>query len=66
MCGPQAKTIQVPLGFLSEGTYKASLVRDNKVDAAAVVLENKSVRSNDSVTIEMINGGGFIGRFIRK
>lgn len=66
MCGPQAKTIQVPLDFLGDGSYKASMVRDNKVDAATVVLENKSVTKGDTVTIGMINGGGFIGRFTKR
>jgi len=63
MCGPQAKTIEVPLTFLGEGNYKATLVRDNKEDAAAVVLENKTARRDDTMTIEMINGGGFVARF---
>ena len=66
MCGSQAKTIQVPLSFLGNGTYKASMVRDNKAYAAAVVLENKSVTNSDTITIEMINGGGFVGRFSKK
>jgi alpha-glucosidase len=65
MCGPQAKTIRVPLSFLGDGSYKAKLVRDNKEDAAAVVLENKTVHRGDTVTIEMINGGGFVGRFVK-
>jgi alpha-glucosidase len=63
MCGPQAKTIHVPLSFLGEGQYKASLVRDNKEKADAVVLENMSVKRSDTLTIEMTNGGGFVGRF---
>lgn len=63
MCGPQAKTIQVPLSFLGDGQYNASLVRDNKENDAAVVLEEKSVRRSDTLTIEMTKGGGFTGRF---
>jgi alpha-glucosidase len=63
MCGPQGKTIQVPLSFLGEGQYKASLVRDNKQNDAAVVLENRTARRGDTLTIEMNHGGGFIGRF---
>ncbi len=63
MCGPQAKTIRVPLSFLGGGRYKASLVRDNKENAAAVVTEDRTVRRDDTLTIEMINGGGFVGRF---
>jgi alpha-glucosidase len=66
MCGPQAKTIQVPLSFLSDGQFKASLVRDNKERADAVVLENMSVKSSGTLTIEMTHGGGFVGRFEEK
>jgi len=65
MCGPQAKTIHVPLTFLSAGQYNASLVRDNKENDAAVVLEDRIVRRGDVLAIEMINGGGFVGRFTR-
>ncbi len=63
MCGPQAKTIQVPLSFLGDGAYKASLVRDDKQKADAVVMEDKTVQRSDALTIEMNNGGGFVGRF---
>ena len=62
-CGPQAKTIQVPLSFLGGGRYNASLVSDNKGNDAAVITENRTVRRGDTLTIEMINGGGFVGRF---
>jgi len=63
MCGPQARTIRVPLSFLSGGRYKASMVFDNKENAAGVVTEDRTVRQGDTLTIEMINGGGFVGRF---
>jgi alpha-glucosidase len=66
MCGPQARTIQVPLSFLGDGQYNASLVRDNKERADAVVLENMSVKSSDTLTIEMTHGGGFVGRFSKR
>ena len=66
MCGLQARTIQVPLSFLGEGSYKSTMVRDNKADAAAVVLENKTFTKSDVITIEMITGGGFIGRFAKR
>jgi len=62
--GP-AKTIQAPLSFLGDGQYEASLVRDNKEKADAVVLENRTVRRGDTLTIEMISGGGFVGRFTK-
>jgi hypothetical protein len=53
----------VPLSFLGDGPYKASLVRDDKEKADAVVLEDKTLHRSDSLTIEMTNGGGFVGRF---
>jgi alpha-glucosidase len=63
MCGPQAKTIQVPLSFLGDGQYNASLVHDDKENDAAVVTQDRTVRRGDTLKIEMINGGGFVGRF---
>jgi alpha-glucosidase len=66
MCGPQAKTIKVPLSFLGDGRYKASLVRDDKENDAAVVLEDRTVRRDDTLKIEMVNGGGFVGRFTKQ
>jgi alpha-glucosidase len=65
MCGPQAKTIQVPLSFLDDGKYNVSLVSDDKKNAAAVVLEDKTVRRDDALTVEMIDGGGFVARFTK-
>ncbi len=63
MCGPEGKTIRMSLSFLGSGRYKASLVRDDKKNDAAVVTEDMTVRQDDMLTIEMINGGGFVGRF---
>jgi alpha-glucosidase len=63
MCGPQARTIQVPLSFLGDGQYKGSLVREKKENPADVVLEQKTFRRGDAISIEMTSGGGFIGRF---
>ena len=65
MCGAEAKTIRVPLSFLGDGQYNALLVRDNKENAAAVVLKDRTVRRGDTLTTEMISGGGFVGRFTR-
>ncbi|MBN1361810.1 MAG: glycoside hydrolase family 97 N-terminal domain-containing protein [Sedimentisphaerales bacterium] len=62
--GP-SRTIQVPLSFLGDGAYRASLVSDNKETDAAVVLDNRTVRRNDTLTIELTSGGGFVGRFTK-
>jgi hypothetical protein len=56
----------VPLSFLGDGRYKGSLVRDDKENDAAVILEDRTVRRTDTLTIEMTNGGGFVGRFTKQ
>ena len=66
MCGPEAKTIHVPLSFLGEGQYNASLVCDDKENDAAVVMKNSTARQGDTLTIEMSSGGGFVGRFSKQ
>lgn len=63
--GPE-RTIQVPLSFLPAGEYRASLVRDNKANDAAVVVETATARHNDTLTIELRSGGGFVGRLFKK
>ncbi len=65
MCGPEARTIRVPLSFLGDGSYRASLVRDDQDNDAAVVLEDKTLGRVDTLTVEMNNGGGFVARFAR-
>ncbi len=65
MCGPQARTLRVPLSFLTDGPYTASLASDNKNDDAAIVLQEKTVRSDDTLVVDMNDGGGFIARFVR-
>jgi alpha-glucosidase len=63
--GP-AKTLHVPLTFLGDGVHRASLVRDNKDNDAAVVVENTTARRSDTLTIELRSGGGFVGRFTKQ
>ena len=66
MNGPTARSVNIPLEFLSKGSYQAMLVRDQKDDAAAVVIENRSTNQKDTLAIEMRAGGGFIGRFTQQ
>ncbi len=60
------RTVRVPLSFLGAGDYRATLVRDNLVDTAAVRIENATMNSGHTLTIEMREGGGFVGRFTKK
>jgi alpha-glucosidase len=57
------KTITVPLSFLGDGAYEASLVRDDRESDAAVTIEKTPVRRGDSMRIGMRSGGGFVARF---
>jgi alpha-glucosidase len=63
LCGTEGRRLTVPLSFLGDGQYKASLVRDHRQNAAAVVLDEKDVDRDASLEIEMRDGGGFLGRF---
>jgi len=63
--GPTARTIKVPLSFLTGDKYQALEVRDDpgKPDSVRV---GKTVASKDSsVTIELEPGGGYVGRFTK-
>jgi alpha-glucosidase len=62
--GP-ARTIQVPLSFLGDGRYKATLIRDSHDKPDAVVVEDTTFRRHDTLTIDLADGGGFVARFIR-
>lgn len=63
MNGSTARTVKIPLKFLGAGKRQATLARDHKDEAATLTIENISVSRNDSLTIELRAGGGFIGRF---
>jgi alpha-glucosidase len=65
MCGPEARKIEVPLDFLGDGQYAASLVLDDPTRDDAVVVEERRLGCGDSLTIDLRNGGGFVGYFVR-
>ncbi len=65
MCGPEAKTIQIPLNFLSDGLYNTITVSDNKRNNASIVMEKNKYNKGDTLKIEMLNGGGFLARFAK-
>ncbi len=65
MCGADAKTIEVPLSFLGDGNYNTVSVTDDKVSSGAVVLSKNKFNKEDTITIEMIKGGGFVARFTK-
>jgi alpha-glucosidase len=61
--GKEPRTLRVPLSFLGKGRYHATLVRDDRVDGAAVQLEQREVTARDFVDLSLRDGGGFVARF---
>jgi alpha-glucosidase len=63
--GPKARTVNIPLSFLGEGECRALVLRDKKDDAAALQVEERNVKGNEPLAIELSSGGGFIARFTK-
>jgi len=61
--GPTARSLDIPLSFLDGASHQALVVRDRADDPAAVEVETKTVRREDSLTVALRAGGGFIARF---
>jgi alpha-glucosidase len=62
MNGVEPKKIKIPLSFL-KGGYKALIAKDDSANPASVIMENKNYGSNDVIELDLVSGGGFIGRF---
>jgi alpha-glucosidase len=63
LAGTSNQTRIVPLSFLGDRTYQATLVSDTKEDPAIVAVESREVTAADSLSIELASGGGYIARF---
>ena len=61
--GPTARAVKILLSFLGEGEYRVMLIRDSNDDAAAVKIENTTLKCSDLLASELREGGGFIARF---
>lgn len=65
MCGPQPRTLEVPLSFLEEGEYGISIVRDGE-DQTSLSLENTVQKRTDALELRLRAGGGFVARFSKR
>ena len=60
--GPERRSVKIPLTFLSDRKYDAMIVRDQPDEPAAVKTETGTFRNRDSVSLDLVAGGGFIAR----
>jgi alpha-glucosidase len=63
MNGTEARKVKIPLSFLGKGEYRASFVRDNQDGTAAQTAFQTPLRSSNSLTVDLHEGGGFLARF---
>lgn len=61
----EPRKIRVDLSFLGNGPYRASLLRDDPAEAAALGTETGTFSRKSSIDIDLRSGGGFLGRFTR-
>ena len=62
--GPAAKNVLVELGFLPQGNYAATIVRDVTGNRASVNVIEQRLGTSRSLTVETAMGGGFVMRLI--
>jgi alpha-glucosidase len=61
--GPSAQRLDLRLGFLGKGKYRATLARDKCEDGAALELEERQATRDDALPLSLGAGGGFVARF---
>lgn len=63
MNGATEREIKIPLDFLKK-SEKATLIYDDKLTNTSIDRQEKTVSPNDVLTIKLVPGGGFVGRFL--
>lgn len=62
----EARTLTVPLTFLGDGTYTATVYADDPTDATKVVISSRDVTAADTLTVGMAAAGGQAVTFMPK
>jgi alpha-glucosidase len=60
MNGTQPKKIKIPLSFLKNGNYKATVVSDDPANPAAEIVKQESHTASDVIDLDLVSGGGYI------
>jgi alpha-glucosidase len=64
MNGPKKRTIKVPLSFLEMNKeYKSVIIGDDLKSSSEVKIENTVLKRSNSIEIDILPGGGFLGKF---
>ncbi|MHA4738908.1 glycoside hydrolase family 97 protein [Dyadobacter sp. MSC1_007] len=63
MNGAAAKSFDISLTFLGDGTFNASEVRDTDGNPVSVTLAKGSYKKNSTIRLDLVEGGGFIAKF---
>lgn len=63
--GPGVRQVTVDLGFLGPGQYEALIASDRQDDSGNLDVTRKTVRQDQSITISLMPGGGYVAMFSR-
>ncbi|MGQ9620981.1 MAG: glycoside hydrolase family 97 C-terminal domain-containing protein [Bacteroidales bacterium] len=64
MNGAQEKSVKIPLSFLSSTVYETLVLNDDPENPASVKIEIGKVSNSDTITVNLVSGGGYMCRFI--
>jgi alpha-glucosidase len=62
--GDTEKQENINLSFLGQGTYHSSLVEDDLSSPEKVQVSEKQFTGKSVITIHLVQGGGFTGKFV--
>jgi alpha-glucosidase len=65
MNGVEPRKISIPLTFLKNGNYKATVINDDPASSASIKASNINYSLKDVIKLDLTTGGGFIARFER-
>lgn len=58
-----ARTLEMPLQFLADGPWRATLVKDARRAPGGMAVDAKSVRGGERLSVDLPKGGGLTARF---
>jgi alpha-glucosidase len=65
MNGVEPKKIKIPLTFL-KGNYKVLEAKDDPGNSASIIMNNINYSDKDVIDLDLVSGGGYIGRFTKQ